>query len=47
MNAGDGSLVEDSEASQLSSPEMNCTQTESKITTKNNASMKTKEQREI
>jgi len=29
--------------SQLSSPEMNCTQTDSKITTNNNASMKTKE----
>lgn len=33
--------------SQLSSPEMDCTQTDSKITTNNNASMKTKEQREI
>jgi hypothetical protein len=37
---------EDASESQLSSPEMNCTKTDSKVTTKD-ASMKTKDQLEI
>lgn len=44
--SGDPEEDLDEEESQLSSPEMNCTQTESKVTTKN-ASMKTKDQHEI
>ena len=38
---------EELDESQLSSPEMNCTQTDSKCATNVNESMKTKEQREI
>lgn len=37
---------EDASESQLSSPEMNCTKTDSKLTTKD-ATMKTKDQKEI